>query len=663
MPARHRQTYGRLAEDLDPPFPRAADDVVLSTPVGVLQDRTGRVWVADAGNSRVLVFDRSLERVLGQVGSYGTAPDEFDLPFRLAHHPSEPRVFVTDLGNERVQELSYDAVSDGVEVTAERLFSTDTADFHPNGIAVREDGGSLTVFVADEFYHADRTDTRSRIVVFDGEGTQRHSFRSVRDDGDDIGIYWPQGLDTDAEGNLLLANTGYGQQATEGGRPAYYANVLRCDSEGRGVPFPRTGSAVLDDEFGVPRAVAYVPEADRIVVPDIAGGYLYTYSPDGHPRGEVPSTIAPEARHRRFGAPMAVCGYDPGPGADTLGPIRLRVLVTEALSHAVSASRLRLVTERREQLATVDGLRGRPGQFDYASGSAVQGPTDERVLWVGDGGNTRAQHTEPDFDDPMSPTALTANQFPATVETWHPDGETYLFVADYTADAVAFDDDRQIHCYRLVGREPEHILSFGSWGYFGDETRLPRGMDVEPLGPDRARLHVADSLNGRIATWTVDRRQAAVVDSDTYGHFGHDAGEFWLPSDVAVGPEATYVADRSNDRLQYDTGDGWQTVGEAGYGDDSVTFLLPTSMAYADGYLFVVDLVNRAIKVFEPRADGSLPESPLDSFGTFGGQTAGGDLWFPAMVSAVAVADGVSVLLPDSVLNVVYRFEWTAPIA
>jgi hypothetical protein len=136
-----------------------------------------------------------------------------------------------------------------------------------------------------------------------------------------------------------------------------------------------------------------------------------------------------------------------------------------------------------------------------------------------------------------------------------------------------------------------------------------------------------------------------------------------LPSDVAVGPEATYVADRSNDRLQYDTGDGWQTVGEAGYGDDSVTFLLPTSMAYADGYLFVVDLVNRAIKVFEPRADGSLPESPLDSFGTFGGQTAGGDLWFPAMVSAVAVADGVSVLLPDSVLNVVYRFEWTAPIA
>jgi len=33
----------------------------------------------------------------------------------------------------------------------------------------------------------------------------------------------------------------------------------------------------------------------------------------------------------------------------------------------------------------------------------------------------------------------------------------------------------------------------------------------------------------------------------------------------------------------------------------------------------------------------------------------------PAMVSAVVRDDGVTVLLPDSVLNVVYRFEWTAP--
>ena len=659
MQGPHRETYGERAPDLTAPFPKPADDIGLSTPVGVVQDRHGRVWVADAGNSRLLVFDRALEQVLGQVGSFGTDPGQFDLPFRLAHHPSEPRLFVTDLGNGRVQELSYGgADGDGVGVTVEGTFAAGE-EFHPNGVALAEDDG-LTVFVADEFYHEDPTDTRSRIVVFDGQGRQTGQFRAVtRPDDDPIGLYWPQGLDTDPDGNLLVANTGYGQQASEYGRPPYYANVVRCDRAGRGVPFRATGSPVLDDEFAVPRAVSYLPAEERILVPDIGGGHLYAYSLDGDRRGEVPSVIAPDIEHRRFGAPMAVTGYEPG-DADPTGAVRGRVLVTEALSHAVSAYRLRFVAERKHRLGAVDGCRRRPGQFDYASGSAVQ-TGDETVLWVGDGGNERAQHTAAGLDGPVSPASLSENRFPATLATWQPDGETHLFAADYTADAEAFDDDRQLHWYRLDGREPAHVASFGGWGYFGGDVRLPRGMAVEPVDADRCRLHVADSLNGRIASWRLDRRTGTVEDHDTRGSFGHDAGEFWLPSDVAVGPEATYVADRSNDRIQYDAGDGWEVVGTAGYGDDSGRFLLPTSLALADGYLFVVDLVNRAIKVFETRPGGGIPDEPVDSFGTFGGQRATGDLWFPAMVSAVAGDDGVTVVLPDSVLNVVYRFEWTPP--
>jgi hypothetical protein len=263
----------------------------------------------------------------------------------------------------------------------------------------------------------------------------------------------------------------------------------------------------------------------------------------------------------------------------------------------------------------------------------------------------------------VTPQSLSANRFPATVETWTPrTGETYLFVADYDADADEYDDERQIHCYRLTeDGEPEHVVGFGGWGYFGSDVRLPRGMSVEPLDGDRVRLHVADSLNGRVATWTVDCGGECVEHSGYYGGFGHDAGEFWLPSDVVVSDDARYVADRSNDRLQYDAGDGWKVLGEAGYGDDSGRFLLPTSLAMADGYLFVVDLVNRAIKVFETRPDGGIPATPLDSFGTFGGMPAGGDLWFPAMATAIPTDDGVTVFLPDSVLNVVYRFQWTPP--
>ena len=663
MPANHWETYGRESPQLAPPFPKSADGIGLSTPVGVVQDRQGRIWVADAGNSRLLVFDRELNSVLAQVGRFGSEPGTFDLPFRLAHHPTEQRLFVTDLGNARVQELAYDSAADetGVSVSVERIFSAGTDEFHPNGIAVHAGTDGLSVFVTDEFYHEGATDTRSRVVVFDGDGTQRRSFRAVTGEADPIELYWPQGIDTDPDGNLIIANTGYGQQAREFGRPPYYANVVRCDSEGHAVPFPATGTAVLDDEFIIPRAVSYLPSEERIVVPDIGGGHLYAYSLDGDPRGEVPSVIAPDIESQRFGAPMAVTGYDPGPDAEPTGAIRGRVLVTEALDHAVSAYRLRFVAERKTQLAAVDGRRNRAGQFDYASGSAIQRP--DGTLWVGDGGNSRTQHTGPELSAPVSPKALDANRFPATVETWdRADGETLLFAADYNADAGERDDDRQIHCYRLDGeRDPEHVTGFGGWGYLGGDVRLPRGMAVEPLDETRVRLHVADSLNGRIATWVIDGTTESVDHSETYGSFGHDPGEFWLPSDVVVGPNARYVADRSNDRIQYDAGEGWQTVGKAGYGDDNGRFLLPTSLALADGYLFVADLVNRAIKVFETKPDGGVPETPLDSFGTFGGQTTGGDLWFPAMLSAYSHDDGVTVVLPDSVLNVVYRFEWTPP--
>jgi len=327
----------------------------------------------DAGNGRLLVFDRALRTLLGQVGTFGSDPGEFDLPFRLAHHPSADRLFVTDLGNGRVQELAYGPADEGgVETGVERVYTVEADVFHPNGVAVHEDAGGLRVFVTDEFYHEDPEDTRSRVVVFDGDGGQRDSFRAVTDGDDTIGLYWPQGIDTDPDGNLLVANTGYGQQAAQSGRPEYYANVVRCDSDGSGVPFPATSSPVLDDEFAIPRAVSYLPAEERIVVPDIGGGYLYAYSLDGDRRGEVPSVISPDIEARRFGAPMAVNSYDPGPDADPTGPIRGRVLVTEALSHAISAYRLRFVAERKEQLATVEGRRSRAGQFDFASGSAVE---------------------------------------------------------------------------------------------------------------------------------------------------------------------------------------------------------------------------------------------------------------------------------------------------
>ncbi|MFB6223286.1 MAG: hypothetical protein ABEH86_06390 [Haloarcula sp.] len=678
MPVRHTHTYGDRTGDRDHSDPMPAADVTLNTPVGVCQDHRGHVWVADTGNNRLLVFDRTLDLVLGQVGTAGTAPGAFELPFRLAHHPTDRRLFVTDLGNERVQELSYaygesagDSRPSLPRVTVEQTFTTgDTADFHPNGIALASASDGLRIYVADEFYHDDPTDTRSRVVVFDGAGSQRGSFREItRDSGPPIPLYWPQGLATDPEGNVLVTNTGYGVQHREDGRPPYYATVVRADSDGVGVPFSHTRSPVLDDEFIIPRGVSYLPANERFVVPDVGGGHVYSYDLDGDSKGEVPSTIAPDLAARRFGAPMAVAPYDPGPDADPTGPVRARVLITEALGPAVSAHELRFVAERTAELATVDGCRNDPGQFDYASGTTIApAETSEQQIWVGDGGNRRLQYSQPGPKPPVEPHRLSANHFPAELVTWNwPDGDRYLFAADYSATAESWDDDRQLHCYRLteVGGTTSltHVDSAGSWGYFGAELRLPRGMSLERVSPDQVRLHVADSLNARVGTWLFDRRATTLDHEGFYGGFGHDTGEFWLPSDVEVVPEATYVADRNNNRIQYDAGEGWQQVGTPGYGPGTSQFLLPSSVSYTDGYLFVLDLVNRAVDVFETRPDGSVPETPVDSFGVFGGTTAVGDLWMPGTLDTAARDDGVTVCLPDKVLNVVYQFEWSPPTA
>lgn len=656
MPARHTDTYGARAPDLSGPFPRPTGDVSLNSPVGTVQDEHGNVWVADTGNNRLLVYDRDLSRVLGQIGTVGPDAGEFELPFRLAHHPTAQVLFVTDIGNGRVQQLSY-AYDDGPTATVDGTLAPD-GPFHPNGVAVRDGPAGLRIVVADEFYHESPTEFRSRLVVFDGDGDVVRTIRAVERPGaPDVPLYWPQGLDVGPDGNVLVANTGYGVQHRVDGDPPYFATVVRCDLDGRAVPFPHTGSPVLDDEFLVPRGVSYLPEEERIVVPDVGGGHVYAYAPDGDSRGEVPSRVAPDLPERRFGAPMAVASYDPGE-AEPTGPIRARAVVTEALANAVGAYRLRLVAERRERLGRVASDRDDRGQFDYAGGAVLTGRDDGRRLWVADAGNGRLQRTGPGLAEPLSTAPLSANRFPAALATWAPGGDRYLLAADYDPDAGERDDERQLHVYR-VDDGLDHVAGFGEWGYFGADVKLPRGMAIEPLDADRARVHVADSLNGRVGQWVLDRTDWG-VESDGYaGGFGHDPGEFWLPADVAVGDGTLFVADRNNSRLQYDAGDGWTTLGRRGYGDDS-HFLLPTSLALAGGYLFVVDLVNRAVKVFEV-TDGVPSAEPVDAFGTFGGGTKGGDLWFPTLVSAAAHDDGVTVCLPDSVLNVVYRFEWTPP--
>ena len=667
MPFRHQATIGEYATSsaASDRADGAAPSPALTTPVGVRQDVRGNVWVADSANSRVVVFDASLDRRLAVVGARGSEPGSFDLPFRFAHHPVDRAILVTDIGNGRVQRLAYEYSGGVPAITDVEAFSPDDGErFHPNGIATHEYDDGVRIFVADEFYHQG-ADLRGRIAVFDDTGALVDSIRSVDSAyAGSLPLYWPQGLGIDGEGHLLIANTGEGVLRRSGAFPPYFATVLRCDRSGRGVPFDETGTPIVPQSFVTPRGVSVLGagEDERIAVPDVGGGFVRMYDTDLGHTSEVPSDIAPSIDDRRLGSPMHVAPFE-GPGGSDSDDTTARVLVSEALDHSVAAYDLGTISETKERLAAVETDRSDPGQFDYPS-AAVGVPTSGGVrLALVDGDNARVQLTGADGTGPLTPLGLTHNRFPVGTAFWSVEpGRGYLFVADYSLSYDTDNDEPQIAVYELDCHDDariDHVTSVGTWGIWGNNCKLPRGLALDEIDGERTRLLVTDSFNGRLLWWTFDRTTGELTYEDDGGGFGHDAGEFWNPSDVAVGDHATYVTDRNNNRLQSFDGDEWRVHGEAGYGTDGDRFLLPQSVATAGEYVFVVDLVDRAIKAY--RETGPHELAFCDAMQAFGGDRSAGDLWMPSLLGARRRGDGVELTVPDSVLNVVYRYHWTPP--
>ncbi|ELZ28137.1 NHL repeat containing protein [Halosimplex carlsbadense 2-9-1] len=696
----------------------------LASPVGTAQDGEGNVWLADAGHNRLLVVDDGLERLLAVVGGVGTEPGRFDLPMRLAHHPTDRSIYVADTGNGRLQRLDYEYDGTVPRVTGAEPFAADGG-FHPNGVVAHEYWDGVRVIAADEFYR-EGGDLRGRLVVFGESGEQIRSIRTV---GDDHGtpLYWPQGLDTDDEGRIYVANTGYGVLHDGPTGPPKLATVVRCDRTGGAAPFEGLADEVLA-ELPMPRDVAVVGSgADaQIFVPDAATGRIHAYTSVGIADGAVPedgediranaaledgigiphdgarppvddSAPADAGGQDRFRGPVGVAGFEgvSVPDSDADDPT-LAVLTAEALAGRIGAYALDVHTESARRLGSVGAPRDRPGQFSTPTGSVVVDDPESplgRCALVGDGGNGRLQRV--DFaaatdggrvadaggdrggaraDGRVDPVALPATRFPFGLDYWPAGtgGGGRLFVTDYTAHYREAEGVGQIHVYAVdedatnasgersgAGVSLTLVDSFGPWGMGDGEVKLPRGIAVEPRGEGVARVWVADSANGRIGVWDYDRVLDGADPRGDRGCFGHIDGGFWNPSDLAVGERGVYVADENNNRLQRFDGDDWHPVGEPGYDGDR-EFLLPISVAARDGYLFVLDLVSRSIRVFaeDAAADGGL--RPVDEHRAFGGDATAGELWLPYLLSVGDVSDapGVDVVVPDSTLHVAQHYAW-----
>lgn len=707
-------SYGRRVRSSASSTPTTLADSSLrfASPVGTTQDDEHNVWIADAGHNRLVVVDEAMDRLLATVGGASTEPGSFNLPLRVAHHPTESAVFVADTGNGRIQRLEYAYDEDGESprITDASVFAAGDA-FHPNGIALYEYWDGLRVIVADEFYH-EGEDLRGRVVVFDADGTERQSFQALGEENP-TPLYWPQGLDVDDEGRIYVANTGYGVLHDGLGGPAKLATVVRCTRTGEPAPFEGRSDEVLA-ELPMPRDVAVVGSGRdaQLFVPDAATGRIHVYTSVGIADGVVPESDEDLHAHAaledgvglphdghdghgdewhenrpmqdRFRGPVGIRGVDGRTVEDSdADDPTLPVLVSEGLAQRVGAYAVDIHRESARGLDAVGAPRDGPDEFAVPTGSELVpsddtgGPLAGSAL-VADGANGRLQRLALDADlepagsassDSLAPIDLSATRFPFGV-AYLPAGAAggRLFVTDYTERYREEDDGGQVHVYAIRSGDESAgddtvdcslVHSFAPWGLGEDEVKLPRGVAVDPLDDQRARVYVTDSFTGRLCVWEYDWVRDAAEPVVDRGGFGHFDGAFWNPSDVAVGERGVYVADENNHRIQRWDGEDWHAVGTPGYGDGH-EFLLPISVEAYDGYLFVLDLVTRAIEVFEEDASAPGGLRPVDSMRSFGGDATAGDLWLPYLLSVgdVSPDDGLDVIVPDSTLHAAQRYTW-----
>ena len=152
---------------------------LLNEPSDVAFDSEGNIYVADAGNFRVVKYDRNGEP-LTKWGVKGNKPGEFDFPHSIAVDQDD-RIYVTDRQNGRVQIFS-----------AEGVFLNEWTGFgHPYEIQFRPDG---TFWL---------TDARAgRILHLDSNGHVLGSFGQWGKEIGDLGF--PHGFDFTPDGSLLV---------------------------------------------------------------------------------------------------------------------------------------------------------------------------------------------------------------------------------------------------------------------------------------------------------------------------------------------------------------------------------------------------------------------------------------------------------------------------
>ena len=556
-------------------------------PSNVALSTDGNVYVADAGNDRIQVFNAQ-GNFIRQWGEFGSGDGQFSFPQGIAID-SSGAVYVADSGNDRIQ--VFDARGN--------FLSQWYGQFNrPSGIAIDSSGA---VYVVDSFDRRPQvfissrggavhvSDTfNSRVQVFDTQGNfiqQWGEFGSR--DGRFGGSY---GIALDASGAVYVTNILSGR-------------VQVFDAQGNSLrEWGEFGSG--DGQFRTPIDIAldasgrvYVADTNnnRIQVFDVQGNFIRQWGEFGSGDGQFsfPSGIAIDASGTVY---VTDRGNDRIQVFDVQGNF-LRKWGTPSgdgqfrgLSRiALDASDTVYVTDSnndRIQVFDADGnflrkwgKRGSvDGQFNFPRGIAID---SSGAVYVTDSNNDRIQVFDADgnFLRKWGKRGSVDGQFnfPRGIAI---DSSGAVYVTDASNNRI-----------QVFDAQGNFIRKWGEEGSGDGQFSFPQGIAIDSSGA----VYVADSLNDRVQVFNAQGNFLG-----KWGEEGSGGGQFDRPNGIAIGSSgAVHVADSSNNRIQVFNARGnflgkW---GERGSGDGQ--FRTPSGIALdSSGAVYVTDSGNDRIQVF-----------------------------------------------------------------
>ena len=595
----------------------------FNSPTDVFVDATGRLFVADATNHRVKVFDKDHAYIaaLGTTGEPGPNNYKLRFPTNVYVDPSGT-IYVSDRMNHRIQvfnsDLSYASTlgTTGSPGTGNDQFNSPTKVF-------KDTSGKL--YVVDN--------ANNRVQVFDA---------SLQYSDTIDGFSFPWGIHIDGSGRIIVSDM-KNHQVKLFDQQHQPAGTIGTGTAGNG-----------NDQFNLPYGV-FVDASGNIFVSEYSNSRVQVFDKDlvyiatlGLPvQGENYQFVNPE-----------------GIFIDSTG----KLYVAETNGHKVKVFRIHLPYLAFDHVGQIG--TGSPGSgtdsFNVVYDVAV-GVNDR--IYVADSLNNRVQILTPDGSH--------LDTIPITnPRAVYVDNDGRLFIS-YNEDAVKVLDSDLNEVATLGGngqgagndqfQDPRHVAVDGSGNIYvvdnlnnriqvfnsnfeyvatigtgaaqHDNTGFSGPKDIE-IGAD-GTMYISDVHNHRIQLYTPERTY-----KDTWGGSqGTELYQYQKPNGLHLDPWGRlFVADYDNQRIKVLDQEGGVigVIGTGEKGSGPGEFNNPISVTMnSTRYIFVADPGNHRIQVFRER--------PLLDL-SFDDTLEGADGETPTTSTGIEYSDGVSgkgVLIDD----------------